>query len=298
MAAPSKQKLDYFPFDVDFFTDEKIEAISGEFGIKGEIVAIKLLCAIYRNGYFILWSEMLKMKLLKNLPGINPELLEQIVNRLVRWGFFDETLFNSVKVLTSTGIQKRFLEASKRRKGVDASLYWLLEKSTPEVNVSINEVNVNINKQATGNNANIYEQSKRKEIKGKGIEKKEEIADAPLLFDQEDVVSVEKPLQSKIPPVSPPPPKSEFDQAIDDFIDMRKKIKHPVTEHGIKLLFAELEKLAPGDSKHQIKILNRSILNSWRGVFPLNNENNGTKDFASRRQIAEPKKQITSYGKL
>ena len=34
MARPNKEGLDYFPFDVDFFSDEKIGSISGEFGIK------------------------------------------------------------------------------------------------------------------------------------------------------------------------------------------------------------------------------------------------------------------------
>ena len=37
MARPNKIGLDYFPLDVDIFEDEKISAISGEFGIKGEI---------------------------------------------------------------------------------------------------------------------------------------------------------------------------------------------------------------------------------------------------------------------
>ena len=61
MARPKEEGLKYFSFDVDFFNDEKIEAISGEFGIKGEITTIKLLCAVYRNGYFIEWNEMLKI---------------------------------------------------------------------------------------------------------------------------------------------------------------------------------------------------------------------------------------------
>lgn len=116
MARPNKIGLDYFPLDVDIFEDEKISAISGEFGIKGEITVIKLLCAIYRNGYFILWNDLLKFKLLKNLPGISSELIESIVNRLVLWGFFDKSLFDSVKVLTSKGIQKRYFEAVRRRK--------------------------------------------------------------------------------------------------------------------------------------------------------------------------------------
>ena len=108
MARPRKQGVDYFPFDVDFFQDEKIVAIGGEFGIKGELAAIKLLCAVYRNGYFIEWSEMLRAKLLRELPGVSAELLSQIVNRLVRWGLFNQSLFDSVKVLTSAGIQRRY----------------------------------------------------------------------------------------------------------------------------------------------------------------------------------------------
>lgn len=129
MARPNKTGLDYFPLDIDFFDDEKIVAISGEFGIKGEIVAIKLLCAIYRNGYFILWNDLLKFKLLKNLPGISSELLDSIMNRLVLWGFFDKGLFDSMGVLTSVGIQKRYFKISKRRKSVDDFRYLLVEVS-------------------------------------------------------------------------------------------------------------------------------------------------------------------------
>lgn len=126
MARPKKTGLEYFPFDVDFFDDEKIVAIAGEFGIKGEMTAIKLLCAVYRNGYFIEWTEMLKMKMMKSLPGVSAELLEQIVNRLVKWGFFDKTLFDSVRILTSRGIQRRFLNISKRRTKTDRKPYWLI----------------------------------------------------------------------------------------------------------------------------------------------------------------------------
>lgn len=115
MARPRKTGLDYFPFDVDYFSDEKIVAIAGEFGLKGEIASIKLLCAIYRNGYFIEWNEMMAYKILRELPGVSADLLDNIVRRLVRWGFFDESLFDSAHVLTSRGIQRRYFEATKKR---------------------------------------------------------------------------------------------------------------------------------------------------------------------------------------
>lgn len=153
MARPNKEGLDYFPFDVDFFSDEKIGSISGEFGIKGEITAIKLLCAIYRNGYFILWNDALKMSLLRGLPGISLELLEQIVTRLVRWGFFEQTLFSTVSVLTSKGIQERYFKAIKRRKDSSNYPYLLVNVNNNKVNVSNNDINVSTNpiKERKGN---------------------------------------------------------------------------------------------------------------------------------------------------
>ena len=160
MARPNKIGLDYFPLDVDIFEDEKVSAISGEFGIKGEITVIKLLCAIYRNGYFILWNDLLKFKLLRSLPGISSELIESIVNRLVIWEFFDKHLFDSVKVLTSRGIQKRYFEASKRRK-IEGELPYLL------INVCNNVVNVCNNPFSDSINAskNLTKESKVKERK-------------------------------------------------------------------------------------------------------------------------------------
>lgn len=148
MARPTKKGLDYFPFDVDFFSDEKIGAISGEFGIKGEIVVVKLLCAIYRNGYFILWEEALKMKLLRDLPGISLELLERIVNRLVKWGFFEQDLFSTARVLTSKGIQERYFEAIKRRKEMSEYPYILVNVCNNGVNVDKNSINVDISTQS------------------------------------------------------------------------------------------------------------------------------------------------------
>ncbi|EMW6211849.1 DUF4373 domain-containing protein [Enterococcus faecalis] len=150
MARPVKEGLDYFPLDVGIFEDEKIEAIAGEFGVKGELAVIKLLCAIYKKGYFILWDELSQATLLKRLPGVSKEMLNQIVNRLVLWGFFDKELFDSVKVLTSENIQATFFEATKRRK-------------TPKPTKYI--VNVNNNSQNETVNADINTQSKVKESK-------------------------------------------------------------------------------------------------------------------------------------
>lgn len=160
---PKKRGLDYFPFAVDFFDDEKIGAISGEFGIKGEITTVKLLCAIYRNGYFILWDEALKMKLLKCLPGISLELLERIVIRLVKWGFFEQDLFDTVKVLTSKAIQRRYFAAMKRRKAECDYPYILIYDDINSINARNNSINARNNPQKKDNNELLSPSFKKRE---------------------------------------------------------------------------------------------------------------------------------------
>lgn len=146
MARPLKAGLDYFPFDVDFFQDEKIIAVAGEFKLKGEITVIKLLCAVYRNGYYLEWNEVMVYKMLHELPGVSAELLQQIVSRLVKWGFFDKELFDADRVLTSRAIQRRYFDAVSRRKTKRENLpYLLVNVDTNIVNVYNNPVNADIN---------------------------------------------------------------------------------------------------------------------------------------------------------
>lgn len=151
MARPTKNGLDYFPLDVHIFEDEKIEAIAGEFGIKGELAVIKLLCAVYEKGYFVVWNDLTKAKLLKRLPGTSKDLLEQVVNRLVTWEFFNKDLFNSAKVLTSKKIQDNYFEATKRRKMPKPTQYVI----NADNNSQVKGVNVDINPQSKVNKTKV-----------------------------------------------------------------------------------------------------------------------------------------------
>lgn len=59
---------------------------------------------------------------------------------------------------------------------------------------------------------------------------------------------------------------------------MRKQIKKPMTERAIKLAISKLKDMAKLpfsdsiDSDTAIEILNRSVMNSWQGLFPLKDE--------------------------
>ena len=117
MARPIKQGLDYFPLDVDFFNDDKIQLIEAEFGIKGTYIAIRLLTKIYSEGYYYEWSADKCLLLTKNIGAESDSngLVNEVVNGLIRRGIFSNSVFNQFNILTSTGIQKRFLNAISRR---------------------------------------------------------------------------------------------------------------------------------------------------------------------------------------
>lgn len=69
-----------------------------------------------------------------------------------------------------------------------------------------------------------------------------------------------------------------LNNAILDFIEYRKGIKSPMTDKAIKLLVNKLNGLS-SDINEQIEILNQSIVNGWKGVFPIKSETqSGKKD--------------------
>ncbi|MFV0522522.1 MAG: DUF4373 domain-containing protein [Mangrovibacterium sp.] len=127
MARPTKKGISYFPLDVDFFEDEKIEAIGVYCGALGELAAVKLLCMIYRNGYYMAWNEVARMKLIKGLNGVSEKELDAVIEKLVEWQFFSPQLFHEQGILSSKAIQRRFHEITKRRKLTQTELpYWIL----------------------------------------------------------------------------------------------------------------------------------------------------------------------------
>lgn len=61
---------------------------------------------------------------------------------------------------------------------------------------------------------------------------------------------------------------AELIEALEGFVEMRKKAKAPLTERAIKLALKELDKLAGTDEK-KIAVVNQSVVNGWKGFYPL-----------------------------
>ena len=65
----------------------------------------------------------------------------------------------------------------------------------------------------------------------------------------------------------------ELQKIFIDYLELRSSIKAVNTERAIKLLINKLEKIA-SDKDTKIKVIEQSIMNSWKGVFPLKNDYN------------------------
>ncbi|MDR0385608.1 MAG: DUF4373 domain-containing protein [Prevotellaceae bacterium] len=160
MARTSKTGIDYFPFDIDFFQDEKIQFVSARFGMKGEAVTVRLMCKIYRNGYYTEFNDDTALLFAKGVgDGCQDSCVKDVVYELLKRGFFDRSIFERFGILTSRGIQNRYFEAVKRYRQVEAIREYLLVDVSKMINVNINSINVNINPQIEREN----EKEKEKE---------------------------------------------------------------------------------------------------------------------------------------
>lgn len=172
MARPQKIGLDYFPLDVDIDQDDKVALIEAQHGLKGFAIVIKLLMKIYKNSYFYEWTKKEQLLFSKRV-NVDINEINVIINDCIEWGIFDSELYKNYKILTSSGIQRRFLEATTRRKRVEINKDYLL-LNDEIINAYTNLVIVNINTDSSEDNSDINPQSKVKESKVKEKERKEE----------------------------------------------------------------------------------------------------------------------------
>lgn len=165
MARPQKDGLDYFPLDVDMDQDDKIALIEAEHGLEGFAIVIKLLMKIYRNSYFYEWTKKEQLLFSKRI-NVDINSINVIINNCIEWELFDKGMLETHNILTSKGIQRRYLEASKRRQKVEIEeKYLLLDEN--EVNAYKNIVVIGVNVTETIVNVDINPQRKVKESKVK-----------------------------------------------------------------------------------------------------------------------------------
>lgn len=139
MARPIKNGLDYFPVDVDFENDDKIQLIEVLHGNEGSMIFFKLLSRVYKNGYFYKWTEKEQLLFSKRV-NVDINKVNAIINDTIKYELFNSDLFETYNILTSERIQRTYIEATGRRKNIKMNADFLLI----DINEHKNGVNVDI----------------------------------------------------------------------------------------------------------------------------------------------------------
>jgi len=118
--------IEYFSFDVMMHEDDKVQMLLAHHGAIGHYILIRLLCKIYSQGYAYFWSDKVSRLFAYNL-SVDYILVKDVVSLCIDANIFDQKVYAKYGHLTSTGIQKRYLAATFRRKRVVLSQeLWLL----------------------------------------------------------------------------------------------------------------------------------------------------------------------------
>ena len=178
MSRPMKDGVDYFNKDCDFYQDEKVRLLRAEYGAKGMYLLDYLLCEIYgKTGYYIRWDDKTCYLVSDGAGcGLTPGFVAEFVAGCIRCSFFDERVASAFGVLTSAGIQRRYIRMIEKRETAEfMEDYFLLDvnskKDIPagslakvafkKITSPGNQVKVPENPEKVGNNT----QSKVKESK-------------------------------------------------------------------------------------------------------------------------------------
>lgn len=109
--------IPYFPTPANFFDEEIMELLEAKFGILSSYIVMRLLCKIYKEGYYISWGKEQSLIFVRKVGGgIKEEVMEKIIELLLEKEFFNKDIYEKYGVLTSEQIQKVWLEATVRRK--------------------------------------------------------------------------------------------------------------------------------------------------------------------------------------
>ena len=115
MARKALTELRYFPVDVNRVRDTKLRSVARAKGWVAYYIYDVLLSMIYGDkGYYLDWTEDALMEI-ADCAHCDDKEVTDILQEMFRRNLFSTELFATKAILTSAGIQRRYLQAMKDR---------------------------------------------------------------------------------------------------------------------------------------------------------------------------------------
>ena len=174
--------------------------------------------------------------------------VKQVLNFLLERSLFDNTLFQSDKVLTSAGIQRRYqamVKARALKNPITVERFWLLQEEETETFIKVNP-SLNNSENNPDNSKKNNDNSEKNDIKGKE-RKGEYIYAAPPGTYFAD---------------------SSLNEAFLLFLKVRQNNGDRLTDEQIQLLKEELSSMS--DKPEELTaIVKKSVMSGWKTFYPL-----------------------------
>ena len=249
MARRKQEGNRFFRLDVDFFSDKKVKILKARYGADGITLYLYLLCEIYKTGYYLKVDEDFEYIVSDDL-NMESNKVKQVLNFLLERSLFDNILFQSDKVLTSAGIQRRYqamVKARALKTPITVDRFWLLPEEETETFIKVNSF-LNNSENNPDNSRKKDDNYRKNDTKGK--EKKKEYID-----------------------IDTAPPDSYFsDDSLNKafllFLKTRREEGARITEEQVKLLKEDLKDLST-DPREMEAIVRKATVSGWKSFYPI-----------------------------
>ena len=72
--------IPYFPTPANFFDEETMELLEAKFGVLASYIVLRLLCKIYKEGYYISWGKEQSLIFIRKVGRrIKEEIMEKVM---------------------------------------------------------------------------------------------------------------------------------------------------------------------------------------------------------------------------
>ena len=260
MARPIKKGLDYFPFDIDW-KKGALEYLYCMYGILGvAVIKLSLEPRIYGGeGYFVEYNERSsvifskefedQLSVIDKRDKKRHEIYDEIVRTAIEYGIFDKEMYKKYGILTSADIQETYVRAKEKSQRVEMESRYLL-LSDVKIPKNVELIGVYGEETPVSSPENSTKESKvKKSIVNKSKEEKRKNG------GYDEILSVIE--------------DEELKNLYYEFIKMRKLIKSPMTDRALITLIDKVNKLEPTNIERRKQLLENSIVNNWKSVYPL-----------------------------